>query len=243
MVPRHEIFTPSDAGWTSAPLGYMPNTGKVSVEVERLDEDENESDGALLVKVQDPLNPARLLLTSVTSASPITLKRAPTVFNAEGLVVTCHEAVSTDGERIPYVQIGPQGETGNAPVYMTAYSGFNEKIEPYSYRGRLGKIWLEPGGTSVFAPIRGGGEFGPHWHEAGRREGKALCHDDFSAVAADLVRRGVTQPGRIAAEAASGGGLLILNMLTRFPQLFGALLCALPLADMRRYTKLLAGPR
>jgi prolyl oligopeptidase len=113
LVSRHEIFTPSVVGWTIAPLGHVPNSG--SVEVERLDKDETESDGALLVTVQDPLNPPRLLLTSVTSASPITLKRAPIVFNAEGLVVAYHEAVSTDGERIPYVQIGPQGETGTAP--------------------------------------------------------------------------------------------------------------------------------
>jgi prolyl oligopeptidase len=242
LVPRHEIFTPSNAGWTSAPLGHIPNTDRVSVEVERLDEDEAESDGALLVKVQDPLNPIQLLLTSVTSASPITLKRAPMVFNAEGLGVTCHEAVSTDGERIPYVQIGPQGETGNAPVHMTAYGGFSSSVKPYHYRGGIGKIWLECGGTSIIAAIRGGGEFGPHWHEAGRREGKALCHDDFAAVAADLVTRGVTQTERIVGEGGSNGGLLMLNMLTRFPQLFGALLCAIPLADMRRYTKLLSGP-
>jgi prolyl oligopeptidase len=240
LVSRHEIFTPSDAGWTSAPLGHVPSSG--SVEVERLDDGDTESDGALLVTVQDPLNPPRLLLTSVTSASPITLKRAPIVFNAKGLLVTCHEAVSTDGERIPYVQIGPQGETGSAPVHMTTYGGFGISVQPYHYCGHIGKIWLERGCTSVIATIRGGGEFGPHWHEAGRREGRTLSFDDFAAVATDLVRRKVTQPGMIVGEGSSNASLLILDMLTRFPHLFGALLCTLPLSDMRRYTKLMAGP-
>jgi len=109
------------------------------------------------------------------------------------------------------------------------------------YATRTGKLWLEKGGTGVTASIRGGGEFGTRWHEAGLRERKTLAHEDFAAVAADLVRRGVTTPGRIAAEGGSNGGLLIGNMLTRFPDRFGALLCTIPLLDMRRYAKLLAG--
>ena len=100
---------------------------------------------------------------------------------------------------------------------------------------------MERGGTNVIANIRGGGEFGARWHEAGRREKKPLSHDDFAAVATDLVNRGITRPERIAAEGASNGGILITNMLTRYPQQFGALFCAIPLIDMRRYTKLLAG--
>jgi prolyl oligopeptidase len=123
---------------------------------------------------------------------------------------------------------------------MTGYGGFNVSEQPY-YRSAIGKVWLERGGTSVITHLRGGGEFGPAWHEAGRREGKALSHDDFAAIAADLVTRGVTRPGRIAAEGGSNGGILITNMLTRYPQRFGALFCTIPLVDMRRYTKLLAG--
>ena len=111
---------------------------------------------------------------------------------------------------------------------------------PY-YNSAIGKLWLERGGTSVTANIRGGGEFGTPWHEAGRGAGKRLSHDDFAAVAADLVRRGVTRPGRIAAEGGSNGGILISNMLTRYPERFGALFCTIPLIDMRRYSKLLAG--
>ena len=111
---------------------------------------------------------------------------------------------------------------------------------PY-YNASIGKLWLERGGTSVIANIRGGGEFGTPWHEAGRGAGKRLAHDDFAAVAADLVRRGVTRPERIAAEGGSNGGILITNMLTRYPERFGALFCTIPLIDMRRYSKLLAG--
>ena len=111
---------------------------------------------------------------------------------------------------------------------------------PY-YNSALGKLWLERGGTGVVANIRGGGEFGTQWHDAGRRDKKRLSHDDFAAVAADLVRRGVTSPGRIAAEGGSNGGILITNMLTRYPERFGALFCTIPLIDMRRYAKLHAG--
>jgi prolyl oligopeptidase len=172
--------------------------------------------------------------------APTVLKRSPSAFSAEGLVVTRHEAVSIDGERIPYVQTGPAGETGDAPVHMTGYGGFGVTTRSY-YNVSIGKLWLERGGTSVSANIRGGGEFGVPWHDAGRGAGKRLTHDDFAAVAADLVRRGVTRPGRIAAEGGSNGGILIANMMTRYPERFGALLCTIPLIDMRRYSKLLAG--
>ena len=101
----------------------------------------------------------------------------------------------------------------------------------------IGKLWLERGGTSVIANIRGGGEFGTPGTTPAARAGKRLTHDDFAAVAADLVRRGVTRPGRIAAEGGSNGGILITNMLTRYPERFGALFCTIPLIDMRRYTQ------
>jgi prolyl oligopeptidase len=189
--------------------------------------------------VQDPLTPSSLMLIENLGV-PTLLKQAPRTFSADGLVVTQHEAISIDGERIPYVQTGPAAETGDAPVHMTAYGGFGLAVRPY-YNSSLGKLWLERGGTTVLANIRGGGEFGTRWHDAGRYAGKRLAHDDFAAVAADLVRRGVTRPGRIAAEGGSNGGILISNMLVRYPERFGALFCTIPLIDMRRYTKLLAG--
>jgi prolyl oligopeptidase len=171
---------------------------------------------------------------------PQLLKQSSSTFNPLGLVVTSHQAVSVDGERIPYTQIGPRRVTGDAPVHMTGYGGFGIPSQP-SYNSAIGKLWLERGGTSVIAHIRGGGEFGTRWHDAGRGAGKRLSHDDFAAIAADLVRRGVTVPQRIAAEGGSNGGLLITNMLVRYPERFGALFCTIPLIDMRRYAKLLAG--
>ncbi|TFV40135.1 S9 family peptidase [Bradyrhizobium frederickii] len=238
LRPRFEICTPSASGWSRDTLAGLPEIGVV--DVWPLDRHPSESNGDLLANVQDPLAPPSLLLLERGVASPIVLKQAPKTFTADRLVVTQHEAVSIDGERIPYVQTGPAKETGDAPVYMSAYGGFALAVKPY-YNSSLGKLWLERGGTIVQANLRGGGEFGTRWHDAGRLAGKKLSHDDFAAVAADLVRRGVTQPKRIAAQGGSNGGILITNMLVRYPERFGALFCTIPLIDMRRYTKLLAG--
>lgn len=238
LQPVFTVLTPGPGEWTAAPLEGLPPIGVVSVWP--LDDRPEESNGELLAAAQDPVTPPELLLTDTALAAPRLLKRSSAAFDASGLVVTRHEAISTDGERIPYVQIGPEKETGDAPVHMTGYGGFRVSMLP-SYRSTTGLLWLAKGGTAVIANIRGGGEFGTPWHEAGRRAGKILSHDDFAAVAADLVRRGVTRPRRIAAEGGSNGGLLIANMLTRYPERFGALFCTIPLIDMRRYTKLLAG--
>jgi len=238
LRPRFEICTPSATGWSRATLPGLPQIGVV--DVWPLDRDPSESNGDLLANVQDPLTPPSLLLLERGVASPVVLKQAPKTFTADGLVVTQHEAISIDGERIPYVQTGPAKESGDAPVYMSAYGGFALAVKPY-YNSSLGKLWLERGGTIVQANLRGGGEFGTRWHDAGRLAGKKLSHDDFAAVAADLVRRGVTSAKRIAAQGGSNGGILITNMLVRYPERFGALFCTIPLVDMRRYTKLLAG--
>lgn len=238
LKPRFEICTPSTTGWSRETLGGLPEIGVV--DVWPLDRHSSESNGDLLANVQDPLTPPSLLLIERGVESPTVLKQAPKTFNADGLVVTQHEAISIDGERIPYVQTGPATETGDAPVYMSAYGGFGLAVKPH-YNSSLGKLWLERGGTIVQANLRGGGEFGTRWHDAGRFAGKKLSHDDFAAVAADLVRRGVTRAKRIAAQGGSNGGILITNMLVRYPERFGALFCTIPLIDMRRYTKLLAG--
>ena len=237
LKPVFEILVPSDGAWTRTELAGLPKVGVV--DVWPLDAEESESNGDLLASVQDPLTPSSLMFLP-QGRGPVVLKRSPPAFNVDGLVITRHEAVSIDGERIPYVQTGPALETGDAPLHLTGYGGFGISTKPY-YNPSIGKLWLEQGGTSVTANIRGGGEFGTRWHDAGRGADKRLSHDDFAAVAADLVRRGVTQPGRIAAEGGSNGGLLIANMLTRYPERFGALFCTIPLIDMRRYTKLLAG--
>jgi prolyl oligopeptidase len=242
LRPVFEILTPAAGAWSRETVTGLPDDGVASLWP--LDERAEESTGDLLASAQDPLTPASLFLVP-PGAPPLLLKRAPQAFDPAGLVITRHEAVSSDGVRVPYVQIGPrvqmgEGGSGDAPVHLYGYGGFAISQLP-SYALATGKLWLERGGTRVIANLRGGGEFGTAWHEAGRREGKRLTHDDFAAVAADLVRRGVTRPGRIAAEGGSNGGILITNMLTRFPERFGALFCTIPLIDMRRYTKLLAG--
>jgi prolyl oligopeptidase len=237
LRPVFEILTPSAKGWSRNKLPGLPEIGVV--DVWRLDNHESEGNGDLLANIQDPLTPSSLMLIEGIE-SPVVLKQAPRTFSSDGLVVTQHEAISVDGERIPYVQTGPAGESGDAPIYLNAYGGFGIAVRP-TYNSAIGKLWLERGGTSVVANIRGGGEFGTRWHDAGRYAGKKLSHDDFAAVAADLVKRGVTRPDRIAAEGGSNGGILISNMLTRYPERFGALFCTIPLIDMRRYTKLLAG--
>jgi prolyl oligopeptidase len=237
LRPVFELLTPSVSGWTRSKIGGLPEIGVA--DLWRFDIEAEEGNGDLLANVADPLTPASFMLIERGKA-PTLLKQGPRTFLADGLVVSRHEAISIDGERIPYVQVGPAGETGDAPVHLSGYGGFNIPMLP-RYNPAIGKLWLERGGTSVVANLRGGGEFGSRWHEAGRRASKARSHDDFAAVATDLVRRGVTRPGRIAAEGGSNGGILITNMLVRYPERFGALFCTVPLIDMRRYNKLLAG--
>ena len=242
LASRFVLLRFVEGVWEREELDTLPQTGVVNLR--RLDAEAEDSDGTVLVSAQDPITPPTLMLMNVAPSnahpSPAVLKKSPAAFDVAGLLVTRHEAVSLDGELIPYTQTGPARETGDAPVHLTGYGGFAVSDLP-TYRTAVGKLWFERGGTGVVANIRGGGEFGTRWHEAGRREGKRSAHDDFAAVAADLVRRGVTRPSRIAAEGGSNGGLLIANMLTRYPERFGALFCTIPLIDMRRYAKLLAG--
>jgi prolyl oligopeptidase len=157
-------------------------------------------------------------------------------------VITQHHAISVDGERIPYFQVSRADLPldGSNPCLLTGYGGYQIASLPY-YDVSVGKLWLERVGVFVIANIRGGGEFGPDWHKAGMRSGKKLAHDDFAAVAKDLIARRVTLPQRLACKGGSNGGLLVGNMLTRYPDLFGAIHCAVPLLDMKRYTKLTAG--
>jgi len=236
LQPVHLVATPGDI-WSVHPLAGLPAIGTVNVW--SIDAEEDEADGTLLATTTTPIEPSTLLLLEPGGA-PAILKRAPRTFDPHGAIVTQHEALSTGGERIPYIQVGPAERTGDAPVYMSGYGGFGLPVLP-GYNARTGKLWLERGGTIVSTSLRGGGEFGTWWHDAGRLANKTHSHDDFANIAQDLVARGVTQPHRIAAEGGSNGGLLIANMLTRYPERFGALFCTIPLIDMRRFHTLLAG--
>jgi prolyl oligopeptidase len=166
------------------------------------------------------------------------LKRAPEFFDSSGLSVRQHFATSADGAQIPYFVTGPAAPSG--PTLLTGYGGFEVPLTPF-YSGVVGRGWLARGGTYVVANLRGGGEYGPAWHESAVKEHRHRVYEDFAAVAQDLAGRGITTPARLGIEGGSNGGLLMGVMLTRYPELFGAVVAQVPLADMRRYHELLAG--
>jgi prolyl oligopeptidase len=166
------------------------------------------------------------------------IKSAPAFFDAEGMTVAQHFATSTDGTSIPYFVVRPRDAAG--PTLLGGYGGFQVSRTP-GYDGVLGRLWLARGGTFAMANIRGGGEYGPCWHTQAMRAGRHLVAEDFAAVAADLVDRGITTVPQLGAQGGSNGGLLMGIMLTKYPQLFGALVCQVPLLDMRRFHQLLAG--
>lgn len=170
------------------------------------------------------------------------LKQSPAFFDTKDLVVEQHFAVSKDGEKIPYFQVARRDLklNGANPTLLTGYGGFEISMQP-NYSPLAGAAWLERGGVFAQANIRGGGEYGPAWHQAAVKAGRQKAYDDFIAVAEDLIKRGVTSPVRLGIQGGSNGGLLVGVMLTQRPDLFGAVVCRVPLLDMKRYHKLLAG--
>jgi prolyl oligopeptidase len=170
------------------------------------------------------------------------VKQLPAMFDATGLETRQLEAISADGTRIPYFVVNRAGLAmdGSNPTLLTAYGGFQVSSLPY-YSATRGAAWLERGGVYVLANIRGGGEFGPSWHRAAQKEHRQRAYDDFLAVAQDLIARKVTSPAHLGINGGSNGGLLVGVALTERPDLFGAVVSAVPLLDMRGYTKLQAG--
>lgn len=185
--------------------------------------------------------PTTLYLTEADGTSR-TVRSLPEMFDAEGIVVDQRTAVSRDGTRIPYFIVHPENieHDGSNPTLLHAYGGFQISRTP-SYNTTVGAAWLEKGGVYVVANIRGGGEFGPKWHRAAQRENRQRAFDDFIAVAGDLIERGVTSPRHLGIQGGSNGGLLVGAAFTQRPDLFGAVVCSVPLLDMRRYHTLLAG--
>jgi len=170
------------------------------------------------------------------------VKSLPDFFNADGLEVKQLEAVSKDGTRIPYFLVHSKAAKadGSNPTLLYGYGGFEIPQIP-SYAATVGAAWLEKGGAYALANIRGGGEFGPRWHLCALKENRQRCYDDFIAVAEDLVQRKITTPAHLGIMGGSNGGLLMGAAFTQRPDLFNAVVCQVPLLDMKRYHKLLAG--
>lgn len=169
-------------------------------------------------------------------------KGLPDFFDTAGIEVRQLETTSKDGTRIPYFLVQPKAAKadGSNPTLLYGYGGF-EIPELPSYSGVLGAAWLARGGVYALANIRGGGEFGPQWHQCALKENRQKCYDDFIAVAEDLVRRKITSPAHLGIMGGSNGGLLMGATFTQRPDLFNAVVCQVPLLDMKRYNKLLAG--
>jgi len=225
--------------WTRAPID-APAFGSVSVAAV----DEDHSDDYFLT-FTDFLTPTSLYLASLDGSKKDRrelLKQLPAFFNAEGLEIAQFEAISKDGTRVPYFQVSRKGLAldGNNPTLLYGYGGFEVSMTP-AYSGGIGSAWLEKGGVYVLANIRGGGEFGPEWHESAIKQNRQRTYDDFIAIAEDLIARKVTSPKHLGIQGGSNGGLLMGVMLTERPDLFNAVVCQVPLLDMRRYSHLLAG--
>ena len=237
---RIEVLTPPAGGeggsaWERQLLTAVP---RGSLEVSAVDDEESDE---FFLTVTDFITPTTLYIGSVGGGLE-KLKELPALFDAGGLEVSQQFATSADGTVIPYFVVARAdiARDGDNPTLLYGYGGFEISLTP-SYSATVGRGWLSRGGVYVVANIRGGGEFGPRWHQAALKANRHRAYEDFAAVARDLVATGITRPERLGIQGGSNGGLLVGNMLTAYPELFGAVVCQVPLIDMRRYHELLAG--
>lgn len=230
VASRVEVVTPGS--WTREPVtGLPPSSNTVIVATD-------DTGDEIFLDSSGFLTPSTLL--HGTAGGELTaIKQAPSFFDSANLEVAQHFATSDDGTQVPYFVVGPTGHP-TGPTLLAGYGGFEVSQTP-GYGGVLGRLWLTRGGTYVLANIRGGGEYGPGWHTQAMRGGRHKVAEDFASVARDLVARGITTPALLGAQGGSNGGLLMGIMLTKYPELFGALVCQVPLLDMRRFHLLLAG--
>jgi prolyl oligopeptidase len=221
-------FNFEDGQWVSKPVP-LPDNATLGIATSS---DETEE---IMYTVTGFLAPTTLYYSDGTGA-PQVLKTSPPRFDAAGMAVEQYEAISKDGTKIPYFIVKPKGmkADGSTPTLMTGYGGFQVANLP-SYIATAGKLWVERGGAYVLANLRGGGEFGPQWHQTAIRENKQRTWDDFIAVAEDLIKRGFTSPRRLGIQGGSQGGLLVGTAFTQRPDLFGAAIVQIPLFDMLRY--------
>jgi prolyl oligopeptidase len=229
-------FEPSaKGGWTRKAMD-LPDNSTLSVASAS-----NRSDQAL-VGVTNFLTPPSLWLADAASGSAHEIMRQPAKFDASNLIVEQRDATSTDGTKIPYFIVHRRDIKldGSNPTLLYAYGGFEVSMTP-SYSSTIGKLWLDKGGVYVLANIRGGGEFGPKWHDAGLGVNRQRVYDDFAAVAKDLIATKVTSPRRLGIEGGSNGGLLMGVEFTEHPELWNAAAIQVPLLDMIRISKIEAG--
>ena len=234
---RLEVLTPDDDGvFRRSDFVGAPTVGTVAVGAV----DPRTSDAVWLIAT-DFLTPSTLSIAEV-GGEPEVLKSMPAFFDASGKVIEQHFVTSDDGTRVPYFLVRPEDLAldGTAPTLLYGYGGFEISLTP-TYSGSLGSAWLEKGGVYALANIRGGGEYGPRWHQLALKENRHRAYEDMAAVAKDLIERGVTSAAHLGVQGGSNGGLLTGNMLTRYPELFGAVVVQVPLLDMKRYSHLLAG--
>jgi len=230
------VYEPNPAGeWSRTRLDLPQN---VTVGVGSA----SERDDQVFVSVAGYLNPSSLYLADAASGEAEVVKSLPAKFDATGMVVEQFEATSADGTKIPYfvVHKGDMPLDGSNPTLLYGYGGYQVSLLP-GYSPTVGKLWLERGGVYVVANTRGGGEFGPRWHQAALQENRQRSHEDFQAVAQDLIARNITSQPHLGVMGGSQGGLFMGAMLTQRPDLINAAVIQVPLFDMLRFHKLLAG--
>ena len=228
-------FDPGPGGWTETPIKVAANSS-VNLISTSYDND------TVYYSVENFLAPTHLWQTDAVTGAAADIKDLPARFDASRDDVDQYEATSTDGTKVPYFIVHPKGMKldGSNPTVLYAYGGFQVSMLP-SYSASIGKLWLEHGGVYVLANIRGGGEFGPAWHEAGLKTKRQHIYDDFAAVAKDLIARGVTSPRRLGIQGGSNGGLLMGVEFNQHPELWHAVDIEVPLLDMLRFEQIGAG--
>jgi prolyl oligopeptidase len=221
--------------WTSRPIALPRNA---TINVAGTSDETNEA----MFSVTDYLTPTSLWYYDGSSGRVETIKSTPPRFNAANHMVEQFEATSRDGTKIPYFVVRPRNMRmdGSTPTILYGYGGFQSSQVP-SYSGTTGALWLEQGNAWVVANLRGGGEFGPQWHQTAQGANKQRTWDDYIAVAEDLIRRRITSPRRLGVMGGSQGGLLVGTAITQRPELFNAAIIQVPLFDMLRYHTLGAG--
>jgi prolyl oligopeptidase len=233
---RTLLFTPAANGAWHRQAMNLPDNSSLFVA------STSSTDDRALIGVTNFLTPPSLWLADASKGRARQIMAQPAKFDASGLEVEQHEAVSSDGTKIPYFLVHRRDIKldGNNPTLLYAYGGFEVPLTP-SYSATTGKLWLEKGGVYALANIRGGGEFGPKWHEAGLNVHRQIIYDDFAAVAKDLIATRVTSPRRLGIQGGSNGGLLMGVEFTQHPELWNAVVIQVPLLDMIRISKIAAG--